>query len=279
MLEKLGKGLLTALEERPVNIHVEAKKKGILSSSSSKTSSHFGRIEHALLAASDGDTVAEKQAQVVQRFTDLGLGRGIDATRNKPWIDKPSVQVRPLVFNRLIGTEEGGSVVAYESHVSSVQTLQLSMKQSVTAPTSVPVKIGLDGESSRSVCTSRRVVGRRVLNRTISFKEEFDEVPYTRAPLSEREMMPVESDMLDGQEKSPESEEQRDLIFEEKLINWIVYRAIHEPDPRRTKLEQFKLWEKTSACIGKRSKRTCLLSMHSQSGTKHFQRFPPKERK
>jgi hypothetical protein len=239
MAEKLGEGLLTALEERPVNIHVEAKKKGT-SFSSSKTSSHFGRIEHALLAASDGDTVAEKQAQVVQRFTDLGLGRGIDATRNKPWIDKPSVQIRPLVFNRLIGTEEGGSVVAYESDVSSVQTLQLSMKQSVTAPTSVPVKIGLDGESSRSVSTSRRVVGRRVLNRTISFKEEFDEVPYVRTPLADREIMPANSDDLDGKERLPEPEEHRDLTFEEKLINWILYHIIHDPDPRRKKLEQFE---------------------------------------
>ena len=235
MAEKIGEGLLTALEDRPVSISVEAKKKVV--KSAAKPSSYFGKLEHALLANSDGETLAQRQAQVVQRFTDLGLGRGIDATRNQPWIEKPSFQVRPLRFAHLIGTEEGGSVEAYESDISSVQTLQLSMKQAVTAPTSVPVKIGLDGESSRSVSSSRRVVGRRVLNRTISFKEEFDAVP-RRGEFAGGPITPRETEVPDGEEQKQVEVETVESTFEEKLTHWLIDRLSHETNPKSRRVDQ-----------------------------------------
>ena len=140
----------------------------------------YSKIQNTLLAATDEASSQEsRQEECVQRFTDLGLGRGVDATSSKPWLEKSSFQVRRVTFDSLLGTEEGGAVEAYDSLVSSVQTLQLSMKASVMAPTNAGhVKIGIEGEHSRTVSSSRRVVGRRVQNRTIAFIEALDDAPF-----------------------------------------------------------------------------------------------------
>ena len=140
----------------------------------------FPKVTSTLLAGADPEKpLSEQKADCVQRFSDLGLGRGVDASNNKPWLQKSSFQVRNVTFDSIVGTEEGGAVEAYESVVMSVQTLQLSLKASISAPSNAgPVKIGMDSEHSRTTSTTRRVVGRRVQNRTIAFKESFDDVSY-----------------------------------------------------------------------------------------------------
>ena len=113
--------------------------------------------------------------ECVQRFTDLGLGRGIDATSSKPWQEKSSFQVRKIKFDNIIRTEEGGAVEAYENKVKSVQTLQMTLKASVIAPGGTnPVTVSTDGETVRSSATEQMVIGRRVHNVTVSFAEEFE---------------------------------------------------------------------------------------------------------
>ena len=226
MAEKLGEGLLTALEERPVSISVEAKKKA--PTSGKKASSQFGRLEHVLLAGSDPEQTKEaRQDEVAQRFTDFGLGRGVDATRAKPWLNKTSFQVRPLRFGKLMGTEQGGSVEAYEDVVNSVQTLQLELKQSVSV-SSAPVNIGTDGEHTRSTSNMRHVVGRRVHNRTISFREEFDEIPFagSRAQPTTRVLLAAEGEEAQPQKMAPQVEEEP--TFEEKLAKWVLERLCRE---------------------------------------------------
>lgn len=213
---------MTALEERPVSISVAAKKKA--TTSYKKGSSQFNRLEHALLAGTDPEQTKEaRQDEVTQRFTDFGLGRGVDATRAKPWLNKTSFEVRPLRFRKLIGTEQGGSVEAYEDVVSSVQMLQLELKQSVSV-SSAPVNIGTDGEHTRSVSNMRHVVGRRVHNRTISFREEFDEIPFAVSrvqPATPVHAAP-EGKEAQSQEAAPQVELQP--TFEEKLAEWVLER-------------------------------------------------------
>ena len=45
--------------------------------------------------------------QEVDSFQDRGLGRGVDATNHTPWLNKRALQIRKVVFEDIIGTEEG----------------------------------------------------------------------------------------------------------------------------------------------------------------------------
>ena len=243
MAEKIGESLLTALEERPVSISVAAKKKG--GTTTAKGSSQFGRLENALLAGTDAKrTKAARQEEVTQRFQDLGLGRGVDASRAKPWLNKTSFQVRPLGFGKLIGTEQGGTVEAYEDVVNSVQSLQLELKQSVSAA-NVPVTIGADAEQSRSASNMRHVVGRRVHNRTISFREEFDDMPVKVGRV--QPSTPVREVSEDGEDPVEEevahsNEVEEEPTFEERLAKWVLERLYPEWEGDKMATAVFKEW-------------------------------------
>ena len=228
MAEKIGGGIIQALSEKPVDIHIESKEKKKTTSTTKKTPK---AQEHVLLAGTERKLYADQKTEAISRFTNLGLGRGIDATRSKPWAEKTTFQVRHLKWEGLIGTEEGGSVEAYEDVVSSVQTLQLQMETSVTAPASTPISIGVDGEQSRTVSASRRIVGRRVINRTIAFSEDFEEVPLTvveRERLRSLSVAPSPEVADDGGEDvqvklTPELPMiAPQPLFEERLCKWIL---------------------------------------------------------
>ena len=197
--------------------------------------STFPKVTSTLLAGADPEKpLSEQKAECVQRFSDLGLGRGVDAAKNKPWLQKSSFQVRNVTFDSIVGTEEGGAVEAYESTVMSVQTLQLSLKASISAPSNAgPVKVGMDSEHSRTTSTTRRVVGRRVQNRTIAFKESFDDVSYAvlhkpHAPhhLPEAPHTPpidTTEDDTSAQHFAPIRIPARRLYtFDERLCEWVL---------------------------------------------------------
>ena len=95
---------------------------------------------------------------------------------------KSSFQVRRITYENILGTEEGGAVQSYEREISSVQTQQTKIKTSILVPKS-PLTIGTDAELSRSVHASRRAIGRKVINRTISFRDNFDDLPFGDAAL------------------------------------------------------------------------------------------------
>ena len=237
MAEKIGEGLLTALEERPVSISVAAKKKA--APPTKKTIKH---LEHVLIAGTDRQLkLPQRQEEAVQRFTDLGLGRGVDATKTKPWLNKTSFQVRTLKFGKLIGTEQGGSVGVYDDVVNSVQSLQLELKQSVSA-SNVPVNIGTDAEHSRTASNMRHVVGRRVHNRTVSFREELDDIPVDHvAPPT-----PVDDSPEDKEaDKAADGGNEGPLLFisfEERLADWVLERMHCELDKDRPAVERFEDW-------------------------------------
>ncbi len=140
-------------------------------------------------------------------FQDLGLGRGVDATNPSPWKNKKSFQVRQVRFEDIMGTEEGGSIQSYKSDVSSSTELQAVLKASVAVP-HTPVTLGLEGEMSRSSSTSRKVVGKKIVNRSVSFKMHNKVVPDTTSD--------NEGNINAGKDKSIEP------TFEEILSEWIL---------------------------------------------------------
>ena len=163
------------------------------------------------------------------RFVDLGLGRGIDATNPTPWLNKSSFQVRRVHEDNIIGTEEGGALQSYEREVTSVHTQQTSMKSSIVVPQS-PITLGTDAEQSRSVSTSRRAIGRRVINRSISFRDDFIDVPLSGAKTftTAQEETASEIHLHTTSKKQGETDitdaQQSILTFEERLAQWLVQR-------------------------------------------------------
>ena len=146
------------------------------------------------------------KADDIFRFVDFGLGRGIDATNPTPWTNKSSFQVRQVLGSNIIGTDEGGALHSYEREVSSVHTMHTSIKSSIEVPKS-PITLGIDAEHSHSVNKSRRAIGRRVINRSVSFREDFADVPQFPS----------------GGEKQLDAQ-QSILTFEERLAQWLVQR-------------------------------------------------------
>ena len=131
------------------------------------------------VAAADSSKAVEVAPVVtkneVQRYRDLGLGRGLDVTKRHPWTNKGSFQVRYVEYEDLLGTDQGGILQSYENDVESVKSQQASLKTSIAIPHS-PVDIGIDADVSRGATHSRRVTGRKVETRTISFRLGLDDI-------------------------------------------------------------------------------------------------------
>ena len=110
------------------------------------------------------------------RMEDLGLGRGVDATKPHPWQSKSSIQVRTVNEDckNIIGTEESGQREYYEEEVNSVLTQQLNTNLTIQEPSN-SLTIGVDAERSRSFTDTRKAVGERVMTRTVSFRTNYDE--------------------------------------------------------------------------------------------------------
>ena len=104
-------------------------------------------------------------------YEDLGLGRGVDATNPKPWVNKGDFQVRRVVNYDIIGTEEGNLYEGFVNKVESIQNFQSSLSASV--PVDKLVSLGIDSELSRIHSVGRISIGRKVLTRTISFQANF----------------------------------------------------------------------------------------------------------
>jgi len=180
-------------------------------------------------------------AEEIGRMVDLGLGRGIDATSPSPWQMKSSFQVRNCTSSNTIGTEEGGSLQSYEREVSSVHTQQTNLKASVAFP-QAPVNIGIDAEQSRSFSTTRKAVGKKVINRTISFRADFHDLPQThtddpnKAKLASAENL-GEAVYSDQEQERSSADSQNDLTFEERLSRWIIERIVQRESLKKLQLE------------------------------------------
>ena len=173
-------------------------------------------------------------AAEIDRMIDLGLGRGIDATDSKPWINKSAFQVRRVTAEGVLGTEEGGSLQSYEREVTSVLSHQTDLKASVIVPQS-PVQIGMDAEQSRSVSSTRRTVGKKVLNRSISFRSDFSDVPQVGVSGKSHREGKQHKEGEDKEEEEDPEESVADiqevfLTFEQRLSKWIVKRVLQRQE-------------------------------------------------
>ena len=152
----------------------------------------------------------------VERFLDLGLGRGIDSTNPAPWINKSSFQVRNATFNNLIGTDEGSVFQSFKDIASSISELHAELKASVLIP-QTPLVLGVAAESSRSFASSRKITGKKVITRTISFRSDYIDQPQSPAVKADRnEESTVETNSLATGQTRPA------YTFEETLSEWIL---------------------------------------------------------
>ena len=116
-------------------------------------------------------------------------------------------------------------LVPIHSHFPSVQSQQTSLKTSIAVPQS-PFTIGVDAEHSRSVNTTRRAVGKKVINRTISFRADFEDVPLsstTDPTAAKLEAIPTYSVSVEESNRIV-TDSQSTLTFEERLAKWILER-------------------------------------------------------
>ena len=146
----------------------------------------------------------------IQRFVDLGLGRGIDPTDPRPWANKSSFQVRlPNAANlsEIIGIDEGGLLQSYESRICSSDDAQAQVKAGLSA-SHTPVSLEVQREMSRSSNSSRKVKTTTVINRTISFRMDSISVPELSTKETPQEPQPPPS-------------------FEEILSRWIWEQICH----------------------------------------------------
>ena len=155
----------------------------------------------------------------VKQMRDLGLGRGVDGTNQTPWLSKSSFQVRDVAITSIMGTDEGGSLQSYVKDVSSVRSRQSTLTASIQIP-KAPVTIGVDGEYSRSYNTSKKSIGQKVMNRTVSFKAVFDDLSTDHT-----------------QSKTPPGKAEGEgavsthYSFEERLCKWILDEVRGDPKP------------------------------------------------
>ena len=105
----------------------------------------------------------------IQRFVDLGLGRGVNTTDPDLWRNKCAFIVRHATFQNVLGTDEGNLAEDYRKTVSSGNDLQEEFKESVLKSATTPIPIVLEAGANRSATSTRIVKGKRVVTRTVSF--------------------------------------------------------------------------------------------------------------
>ena len=198
---------------------------------------------------------AEHNRHSQEYYTLLGLGRGVDITKGTPWLEKSSFQVRLVLKNDIIETIDGGLQRGYDEEISSETTVRSEIHGKIRAP-DTPLNIGIDAEYSRTYGSSRRVVGAKVKNRTVSFRVDFVDVPQSRVEEAKKNIReankknvpqsPVEeakkqiqetkgNDAADSQVSVPaeclqnkigprslHGDDQKDAPFEERLCKWLV---------------------------------------------------------
>ena len=138
----------------------------------------------AIEDGNEGDAKAEKEEKVeeisgcidegeVQQFIDLGLGRGVDVTDPNPWQNKTSILVRPVAFENIMGTEESGSIQSYEREITRISDKRCRVSTPTMASPSLAAAftIGVEETLSPSSSSRKYIVGTKVLNRTICFKD------------------------------------------------------------------------------------------------------------
>ena len=162
----------------------------------------------------------------VQWLTDLGLGRGVDATKSNLWKEKSSLQVQTISksLDNVIGTDEGGIRHYYTREIVSMHSRQTQLKASIDEP-NTSVHIGMETTYSSSETRMKISAGEQVITRTISFRDSFDDLPlqHIDKKVLERVAKPSPTPLLIS---SISTATEADVVkpFEEKLSDWLLDR-------------------------------------------------------
>ena len=167
-------------------------------------------------------------SEEVQRLIDMGLGRGVDATRRRLWTQKSAFQVRsvPSSLDNIIGTDEGSARHYYEREVTSIIDRQTMIKSSIDEP-NTSVNVGMDTLNSQTLNKSRKSVGEQVITRTISFRTSFDDLPLQHTICGkklERSKDRIPSEASLTLRSASSSTEIKVKSFEERLSDWLLDR-------------------------------------------------------
>ena len=210
------------------------------------SSSSKGEKNALVVSKGDDSSETKKAARVispdeVQWLTDMGLGRGVDATKSDLWKEKSSFQVQSISksLDNIIGTDECGARNYFEREISSISSRLTHLKLSVVEPHST-VQIGVDTMYSQNWNKERKSLGEEVATRTISFRTSFDNLPLERINKEtiQRSSKFVSAKLqqslaLDG-ENDDSTEVKTDTMksFEEQLSDWLLdrFRARGEVD-------------------------------------------------
>ena len=161
--------------------------------------------------------------ELIDNAVSFGLGRGIDATNKTPWINKNTFQVR-RVHSSVIESNEGGILMNYEHEVLSISEMEDKFQSSINPPES-PVTIHVEDEMDRCVSGSRRLIGRRVVNRSVSFQADIEE-KYIDGdiPRNGRDSYLVPHDPAEVVSNTQFS----GYNFEERVCQWLIQRIAHK---------------------------------------------------
>ena len=181
-------------------------------------------------STNSGLELASTADEKLLRIAELGLGRGVDATEPSPWSKKSPFQVRYVTSDSIIATDEGGSLQTYEREIASLTTVHTDLKASISAPAQAPVDLNLEGEFSRSVSSNRKAVGKQIINRTVSFRADFNEIPQG-APTDSYDMNTgsVIRDLYKSG-ATPGPVPLAHYTFEQRLAEWIMERVVQRQE-------------------------------------------------
>ena len=190
--------------------------------------------EKAADAAENGtgkkDPAATEEIVVVEikpeDYASWGLGRGVDITKKKPWIEKSSFQVRRVDVKscHVIETKEGGILKAYNEEFDSQSTLSSEVQAGVKLA-NTPMSVRMDMEYTRSTLSAKYVSGKKIKTRTISFGVDFSDVPPSLAKTldeAKADAAPKNQSLKDigksksvpGRESAPEGKSLRSISFD-----------------------------------------------------------------
>ena len=120
-----------------------------------------------------------------------------------------------------------GILMNYNHEVQSIAEIEEKFLSSLSPPESA-VTIHIEDELDRNVSSSRRIVGRRVVNRSIGFQADFEE-RYSDGEIlrSTRESYLVPKDPAEVVCNTQASGH----AFEERVCQWIFHRLVHKYGP------------------------------------------------
>ena len=163
------------------------------------------------------------KAELIKTSVAFGLGRGIDATNKSPWMNKSSFQVR-RVHNSIVDTNEGNAVGSYQHDLLSISDMEDLYAASLNIP-ETPVTIHVECDNNRSISSSRQVIGKKVITRTIGFQTDNEE-KYTdgESPRNGKESHAIPKDPSDIVYNTQNSS----LTFEDRVCLWLLHKIAHK---------------------------------------------------